>query len=119
MSQKNVVIVGGGYAGINSVHAIEKILPKTHRIVLVDEQDFMNSRIGAARASTAEDLSEEILIPYDKLFKSDDLGVFVHASVAQIMAHSVVLASPDPSFGSEIPFDYLVRRNRSVLIDRR
>jgi len=109
MSKKNIVIVGGGYAGIHLVHQIEKILPQTHRIVLIDEQDFMYAKIGAARAATAENLSESVLISYDKLFASEEIGVFVNATVTIITHNSVIFVSDHPSeFGSEVPFDYLV-----------
>src|SRR5579862_242223 len=108
-TKKNIVIVGGGYAGITLVHQIEKILPASHRIVLVEEQEFMYAKLAALRASTSEDIAEKVLLPYDKLFRSNDVGMVVKASVIEIKPHSVILSVPHKNFGSEIPFDYLVR----------
>jgi|SRR5579859_7886705 len=108
MAQKNIVIVGGGYAGIHLIPRIEKFLPSTHRIVLVEEQDFMYHRLGALRAAAAEDIAADVLIPYDRLFKSDKIGIVVKATVTQIKPHSVVISRPHAQFGSDIAFDYLV-----------
>jgi NADH dehydrogenase FAD-containing subunit len=111
MSKKNVVIVGGGYAGLGVINNLEGVLPSTHRIVLVDEQDFFYVRLGAARASASEDIGEQVLVPYDRLFKSPDAGIVVKSLVTKINPHSVVLLEPDKLFGSEIEFDYLVFRS--------
>jgi NADH dehydrogenase FAD-containing subunit len=108
MSKKNIVIIGGGYAGVGIINALEGKLPSTHRIILIEKQDFMYVRLAAARASASEDISEQVLVPYDKLFKSSDTGVVVKASVIKISPHSVVLSERHRSFGSEIEFDYLV-----------
>lgn len=113
MAKKNIVVVGGGYAGVGVINKLEGIMPTTHKIVLIEQQDFMYIRLGAARASASEDISEQVLVPYDKLFNSPDIGVVVKASVTKINPHSVVLSEPHKSFGSEIEFDYLVFSSRS------
>ena len=106
--KKNIVIVGGGYAGIFLIPQIEKFLPPTHRIVLIEEQEFMYARLAALRAGASEDIAEKILIPYNRLFKSDATGVVVQAKVVDIKEHSVTLSAPHRQFGNEVPFDYLV-----------
>jgi NADH:ubiquinone reductase (H+-translocating) len=108
MSKKNIVIIGGGYAGVSVINSMEGLLPSTHRIVLVEQQDFMYLRLAAARASASEDIAERVLVPYDKLFKSPETGVVVNASVSSVNPHSVTLSEPHETFGTEIDFDYLV-----------
>jgi NADH dehydrogenase FAD-containing subunit len=108
MLKKNIVVVGGGYAGVSVINKLDGVLPSTHRIVLIEQQDFMYARLGAARASASEDIAEQVLVPYDKLFKSLDIGVVIQASVSKINPRSVVLSAPHKSFGSEVEFDYLV-----------
>jgi len=107
MSKKNIVIVGGGYAGVGVINNLECKVPG-YRIVLVEKQDFMFVRLAAARASSSEDISDRVLVPYDKLFKSPDDGIVVKASVTSIKPHSVVLSEPHKLFGPEIDFEYLV-----------
>jgi len=108
MSKKNIVVVGGGYAGVSIINKLEGVLPNTHRIVLIEQQDFMYVRVAAARASVSEDIAEKVLVPYDKLFKSPDIGVVIQASVSKINPDSVVLSAPHKLFESEVKFDYLV-----------
>jgi NADH dehydrogenase FAD-containing subunit len=106
--KKNIVIVGGGYAGVNLVPKIEKFLPASHRIVLIEEQDFFYHKIGALRAAAAENIADKVLVPYDKFFKSDTTGIVVKASVTEINPHSVTLSQPHQLFGEQVPFEYLV-----------
>jgi len=108
MSKKNIVVVGGGYAGLSVINKLEGTLPSNYRIVLVEKQEFMFLRLAAARASTSEDISDQVLVAYDRVFKSQDVGVVVKASVTQIKPHSVVISTPHDLFGSEIDFEYLV-----------
>ena len=115
MSKKNIVIVGGGYAGVGVINNLEGKVPD-HRIVLVEKQDFMYVRLAAARASSSEDISDRVLVPYDKLFKSPDVGIVVKSSVTAIKPHSVVLSQPHKLFGPEIEFDYLVSPFRENLL---
>jgi NADH dehydrogenase FAD-containing subunit len=114
MSKKNIVVIGGGYAGLGLINTLDGQLPNTYRIVLVEKQDFAYLRMAAARASASEDISEQILVPYDRLFKSEDSGIVVKATVTQIKPHSVVLSEPHKLFGSEIDFDYLVSPNQGA-----
>ena len=107
--RKNIVIVGGGYAGLNLIPKIEKFLPSTHRIVLIEEQEFFYQRLAALRASTSEDIGERVVVPYDKLFASESIGIVVKATVTAIKPHSVVLSTTHKKFGSEVPFEFLVR----------
>jgi len=108
MSKKNVVIIGGGYAGLATVSKLQGSLPNSYRIVLIEQQDFFYLKLGAARAAASEDISEQVLVPYDRLFKSPEFGVVVKASVTKINPHSVVLSDPDKLFGNEVDFEYLV-----------
>ena len=108
LAKKNVVIVGGGYAGIGVINSLDGKLPQDYRIVLVEKQDFMFLKLAGARAAASEDITNDILLPYNRLFKNEDQGVVVQASVTEIKPHSVVLSTPHKLFGSEIEFEYLV-----------
>ena len=90
------------------IPAIEKFLPKTHRIVLIEEQEFMYVKLAALRAAASEDIAEQVLVPYTRFFKSEETGIVVQASVTTIKPHSVIISKPHKQFGSEVEFDYLV-----------
>jgi len=117
MDQKNIVVLGGGYAGLNFISKFKKNLPSTHRIVLVDEQDFFYHKIGVLRAVGGENISDRVLVPYDKLFSSPNIGIVVHASATEIKPHSVIISKPHSNFGSEIPFEYLLIATGSAWTD--
>jgi NADH dehydrogenase FAD-containing subunit len=108
MSKKNIVIIGGGYAGLNIISKLQGSIPSSYRIVLVDKQDFFYVKMGAARAAASEDISEQVLVPYDRLFKSPEAGVVVKATVTKINSHSVILSEPHKLFRNEVDFEYLV-----------
>jgi apoptosis-inducing factor 2 len=108
MSKKNIVIIGGGYAGLSTIAKLQGYLPASYRIVLIEQQDFFYVKIAGARAAASEDIADQILVPYDRLFKSPEAGVVVKSSVTKINPHSVVLSEPHKLVGSEIDFDYLV-----------
>lgn len=48
---KNFVIIGGATAGVTTAHALERTCPATHRIVLIDANEFAYWPIGALRGS--------------------------------------------------------------------
>lgn len=108
MSKKNIVIIGGGYAGLGIISKLKGSIPSSYRIVLIDQQDFFYAKLGAARAAASEDISEQVLVPYDKLFNSPEIGVVVKASVTKINSRSAVLSEPHELFGTEVDFEYLV-----------
>ena len=69
-SKKNVVIVGGGYANVHVVNALEKTLDRTRfNLLLVTPRPYYLHLIAALRvAVTAEgQLEDDALIPYDRL----------------------------------------------------
>ena len=67
-----VVIVGGGYAGINAAINLEKSLPKDSQIVLVEAKDYFYHNVGTVRAAVSKDFIKQVTIPYDKLFKKSE-----------------------------------------------
>jgi apoptosis-inducing factor 2 len=69
-NKKNVVIVGGGYAGIHAVSYVAKKLDTTkYNLVLVNPKPYYTHLIAALRmtVSDLDNLEETALVPYDKL----------------------------------------------------
>lgn len=68
--KKNVVVVGGGYAGVNTVKALAKMLDSTRfNLVLVTSKPYFVHLVAAIRLTVAntDDLINTALIPYDRL----------------------------------------------------
>ncbi|PWN34272.1 FAD/NAD(P)-binding domain-containing protein [Meira miltonrushii] len=105
---KNVVIVGASAAGAQVAHQLEKTLPSTHRIVLIEANNFAYWPIGALRASVKAGFENEIFASYDNFFPADSRHIILTGyKVASISAQSVKLdkQAPAPFNSDEIQVD--------------
>ncbi|KAI8489718.1 Apoptosis-inducing factor 2 [Branchiostoma belcheri] len=93
----HVVIVGGGYAGIQ----LAKNLQKKARVTLIDPKEMLYHNIGAVRSCTEPGFAKRILMPYAPTFGQN----FKQGTVTAINAaeKTVVLAS-----GETVKYSHLV-----------
>ncbi|KAI0365681.1 FAD/NAD-P-binding domain-containing protein [Pilatotrama ljubarskyi] len=85
-SKKNVVIVGGGWAGTLVARELSaKLDPSKYNIILVNDRPYFVHLIAGARMTvTPEDqLEDKALVPFDKLFHNGN-GAFRLGKVASI-----------------------------------
>lgn len=83
-SRKNVVVVGGGFAGVNAVTALGKSVDRTkYNVVLVTPRPYYVHLIASLRmvVSAEDKLEDSALVPYDRLLPGLE---HVVASVAAI-----------------------------------
>ncbi|CAG8577876.1 7923_t:CDS:2 [Acaulospora morrowiae] len=107
-SQKpNVVILGGGYAGIAIATKLEAALHKTHQILLIERKTHFYHAVAGPRAVTIEGFEEKIMIPYDHMFKFD--GKVIHAIATSIRQREITVSlDGDNNNQRNIPFEYLI-----------
>src|SRR5450755_3244837 len=91
-----VVVVGGGYGGIN----VAKALDEAADVVLVEPKDTFVHNVAALRALVDPSWLTRVYLPYDGLLAS---GRVVHDRAVKVDAGRVALAS-----GEEIEADYVV-----------
>jgi apoptosis-inducing factor 2 len=91
-----VVVVGGGYGGIN----VAKALDEAADVVLVEPKDAFVHNVAALRALVDPTWLPRIYLPYDGLLAA---GRVVHDRAAKVDTGRVELAS-----GEEIHADYIV-----------
>src|SRR6266581_617282 len=91
-----VVVVGGGYGGVN----VAKALDPEVEVVLVEPRDAFVHNIGALRAVVEPSFLPKIFLPYDRLLAN---GRVVRDRAVEVSAHRVLLAS-----GETIAADYVV-----------
>ncbi len=91
-----VVVVGGGYAGIN----VAKSLDEVADVVLVEPKDAFEHNVAALRALVDPSWLSRIYLPYDGLLAN---GRVVHDRAAKVDTGRVTLAS-----GAELHADYIV-----------
>ena len=91
-----VVVVGGGYGGVN----VAKALDPEVEVVLVEPKDAFVHNIGALRAVVDPEFLPKIFFPYDRLLAN---GRVVRDRAVEVSADRVVVAS-----GEAIAADYVV-----------
>src|ERR1700734_1480229 len=95
-AQPAVVVIGGGYGGIN----VAKSLDDVASVVLVEPKDAFVHNVAALRALADPSWLPRIYLPYDKLLGH---GRVVRDRAAKVDTGRVTLAS-----GEEIRADYIV-----------
>lgn len=98
MQHGNVVVIGGGYAGIR----LAKRLDATVQVTLVDRKEVFFHRISSLRAGIRPEWTMTPFIPYDRLLRNGRVAVgkAVRVDTAE---REVVLAT-----GERLPYDVVV-----------
>jgi NADH dehydrogenase FAD-containing subunit len=96
MTEPTVVIVGGGYGGVNAAKALDEHA----EVVLVEPKDAFVHSVAALRALVDPVFASGIFLPYDQLLAR---GRVVHDRAVLAGARHVVTSS-----GDDIPADYVV-----------
>ncbi|MFF4584967.1 NAD(P)/FAD-dependent oxidoreductase [Streptomyces sp. NPDC001388] len=98
MRDGNVVVIGGGYAGVR----LAKRLDATASVTLVDRKEVFFHRIASLRAGVRPEWTVTPFIPYDRLLRNGRvvMGKAVRVDTA---GREVVLAT-----GERLPYDVLV-----------
>jgi apoptosis-inducing factor 2 len=91
-----VVVVGGGYGGVN----VAKALDEHAAVVLVEPKDAFVHNVASLRALVEPAFLPRIFLPYDHLLAN---GRVEHDRAVDVGPHRVVVAS-----GHEIAADYVV-----------
>ncbi|EDO45250.1 predicted protein [Nematostella vectensis] len=94
----NVIIVGGGYAGITLAGKLDDYC----NVTLIDPKDCFHHSIGALRCVVEPGFIKKTLIPYKGFLK---YGTFIQAKCVSV---HVSLRTVTLSNGQELSYDYLV-----------
>jgi NADH dehydrogenase FAD-containing subunit len=94
----DVVVIGGGYAGVR----LAKRLDGTARVTLVDRKEIFFHRIASLRAGVRPEWTVTPFIPYDRLLRNGRVAVGKAVRV-DTAKRQVVLAT-----GERLPYDVLV-----------
>ncbi|KAI9498453.1 hypothetical protein BDB00DRAFT_800365 [Zychaea mexicana] len=103
---ENIVIVGGGYAGVSAAQELEKQLAgnSKYRVVLIDKKSFFYHIVGGPRAAV-EHINN--IIPYSHTFKDMKKHAVVQATVVRLGKNKIHLDKPFEG-SIELSFAYAV-----------
>ncbi len=94
-SSRRVIIVGGGYAGIN----VARLLDAHADVTLVEPKSQFVHNVAAIRSLVQPGLLDQLLIPYDRLLKN---GAVVQGKASKLNGSAVELADGQALQGDAI-----------------
>ncbi|KAF4153584.1 hypothetical protein CNMCM8927_005633 [Aspergillus lentulus] len=106
---KNIIVVGGSYVGRATAQELARVIPETHRVLLIEPHSHFHHLFAFPRFAIVPGHEHKAFIPYTGIF----------ATVPRPSTHAVVQArvlSVNPQFvtldrqwqdSKQIPYDYL------------
>lgn len=101
---KNVVVIGGSFAGIQLVKRLAQTLPTGYKVVWIEKNSHLNYSFVFPRFSVMANNEHTAFIPYDGVGQSGPVGISTHIqdTAIDITEKQVLLGS-----GHEIDYAYL------------
>lgn len=101
---KNIVVLGGSFAGIELARRLADTLPTGYKLVLVEKNSHFNYSFNFPRFCVLEGHEHKAFIPYDGIAKGAPKGIFslIQDTVVEVTDNQVLLAS-----GSRIDYALL------------
>ncbi|KAL4776958.1 hypothetical protein BDW60DRAFT_203059 [Aspergillus nidulans var. acristatus] len=107
---KNIIVVGGSYVGKSTAQELARVVPNTHRVLLIEPHSHFHHLFAFPRFAILPGHEHKAFIPYTSLFSSapnpTDHAV-IQARVLSVQPHHVNLDREWQGSGN-IPFEYLV-----------
>lgn len=108
MGYDNIVIVGASAAGAYVARSLEKSLPTSHRIILIERLDYMYHPISALRGSVVAGKEHLSFADLDRFFGQDSRHVVLQATSVTALSPSSVTISSTFEGSDTIPFERAV-----------
>lgn len=105
---KNIVIVGGGFAGTTLAAALESRLPRTHRVLLISEESYTTFNPMLAEVVGASVFPEHVVAPIRQMLDPARGSQFVMGRVGAVDAERRTVTADTLAGVREIAYDHLV-----------
>ncbi|PYH40812.1 amid-like NADH oxidoreductase [Aspergillus saccharolyticus JOP 1030-1] len=107
---KNVIVVGGSYVGRGAAEELARVVPSTHRVLLIEPHSHFHHLFAFPRFAVLPGHEHKAFIPYTRLFVSSPNSTqhaVVQARVLSVQPQHINL---DRAWQgqNQIPFEYLV-----------
>lgn len=102
---KNVVVIGGSFAGVQIAKRLADTLPTGYRVILIEKNSHFNYVFLFPRFSVVKGHEQFAFIPYDGIAKSAPKGIFefVQDTAKEVSDKHILLGS-----GEKIDYEYLI-----------
>ncbi|KAL4988173.1 hypothetical protein BDW68DRAFT_159572 [Aspergillus falconensis] len=107
---KNIIVVGGSYVGKSTAQELARVVPNTHRVLLIEPHSHFHHLFAFPRFAILPGHEHKAFIPYTSLFSSAPNPTnhsVIQARVLSVQPHHVKLDREWQGSG-QIPFEYLV-----------
>ncbi|MGU7779184.1 NAD(P)/FAD-dependent oxidoreductase [Burkholderia sp. PU8-34] len=116
-TERNIVIVGGGFAGTTLAQALEKGMPAPYRVVLVSDESFTTFNPMLAEVVGASVFPEQVIVPIRQMLRH---ARFIMATVQDIdyahrVVHGATLAGPRAIAFEHLIFAFGTRANLDLV----
>ena len=107
MSARHIVIVGGGFAGTTLARALERRLPRGHRVVLVSEESYTTFNPMLAEVVSASVFPEHVVAPIRQMLHPAAASRFVMGRVGAVDLEQRCLTASTLAGETTIAFEHL------------
>ena len=103
---RNIVVVGGGFAGTTLARRLERMLPRDHQVVLVSEESYTTFNPMLAEVVGAAVFPEHVVAPIRQMLRPTSR--FIMGRVVDVDFTRRVLIAATLAGRTEIAFEHLV-----------
>jgi len=107
-SPKNIVIVGGGFAGTTLAASLERRLPQGHHVVLVSEESYTTFNPMLAEVVGASVFPEHVVAPIRQMLSRDKHSQFIMGRVTELDLAQRRITASTLAGPRHIDFEHLV-----------
>jgi NADH dehydrogenase len=105
---KNVIVVGGGFAGITVARALERALPADRRVVLVSEESYATFNPLLPEVVGAAVFPEHVVVPIRQMIGARHDSRFIMGRVTQLDTERRCVSATTLAGRHEIAYEHLV-----------
>jgi NADH dehydrogenase len=104
-AEKNIVIIGGGFAGTTLAQALEKRLPAPYRVVLISDESFTTFNPMLAEVVGASVFPEQVIVPIRQMIRRSR---FIMATVQDVDYERRIIRGMTLAGTRDIAFEHLI-----------
>ncbi|KAF2160240.1 hypothetical protein M409DRAFT_60153 [Zasmidium cellare ATCC 36951] len=111
---RNVVVVGGSYVGLGTARELMKIVPASHRVLLVEPHSHFNHIFTFPRFAILPGHEQKAFVPYTAVFNSSTRHALITARATSVHKDHISISAPFEGT-QNLSYDYLVIATGTLL----